>query len=458
MNSFPCNMPLVTVYIPCRNYGRFIDAALNSMNDQLYTGWELFIVDEASEDDTLIVASYFKAKVSQRVIIIHNPEPLGLQRVANNILALARGKYIVRLDADDWFDESALLLMTAKLESDHRLGIVYGNYYYTNEDGAVIGFERKYRLGKEDLSNHIPPHGACTMVRTNLLKSVGGYSENMTAQDGWELWFKLLQRTNAANLEAPIFFYRQHGSSLSRDTKLLLNERGKVFSQVINQTSNGYRPTCLAVIPAKESYPHFEGVPYAIVNNKTLLQIAIEEAQRAESITDVVVSSESKAVLDHVEDLESKGLIRPLLKNQRSESQTLSSILLKHILLQACGAFKEKTGRRPDIVLYLSLHVPFRKAEDIDRAISILLVKASDSVVSVHEERDPVFAHGPNGLRILNPGRFKGLSHERERLYTFNGSVIAMWYETLQAIEPFGDRVGFMEMERQGAFPLNQEL
>ena len=77
--------------------------------------WELFIVDEASEDNTLVIAKYFKTKVPQNVEILQNKTSQGLQKVANNVLSLAKGKYIIRLDADDWFDEMALLLMVSKL-------------------------------------------------------------------------------------------------------------------------------------------------------------------------------------------------------------------------------------------------------------------------------------------------------------------------------------------------------
>ena len=44
--------PLVTVYIPCRNYGRFLTDSVTSVFEQLYENWELIIVDEGSTDDT----------------------------------------------------------------------------------------------------------------------------------------------------------------------------------------------------------------------------------------------------------------------------------------------------------------------------------------------------------------------------------------------------------------------
>ncbi len=177
--------PLVTVYIPCRNYGKFLSKAVQSVIDQLYQNWELFIIDEASDDETLTIATQFQHQQPERIRVIHHDTPQGLQKVANAVLTLAKGSYIMRLDADDWLDEGALLLMVAKLESDPECGLVYGNYHYTDEHGKVLGTERRPKLGTENISGHVPPHGACTMVSARALKSVGGYSEDITAQDGW---------------------------------------------------------------------------------------------------------------------------------------------------------------------------------------------------------------------------------------------------------------------------------
>ncbi|HKJ75420.1 MAG TPA: glycosyltransferase family 2 protein, partial [Alphaproteobacteria bacterium] len=132
------NGPSISVYIPCRNYGRYLSQAVRSVQKQLYPNWELFIIDEASEDETVAIADSFSKEDPERIHVVRHDAPLGLQRSANEVLKYARGRYIIRLDADDWLDESALLLMVAKLESDSGLGIVYGNYYYTDEQGAVI--------------------------------------------------------------------------------------------------------------------------------------------------------------------------------------------------------------------------------------------------------------------------------------------------------------------------------
>ncbi|KAA5597158.1 glycosyltransferase family 2 protein [Blastochloris sulfoviridis] len=441
--------PLVTLYVPCRNYGRFLEQAIRSIHAQLYPHWELFIIDEASEDETPIVAERLRSECPDRIHVITHAAPRGLQKTANSVLEKARGRYIMRLDADDWLDESALLLMVAKLESEPAIGLVYGNYFYTDPDGRVLGMERRYKLGQEDVVGHLPPHGACTMVRTRALKAVGGYSEDVDAQDGWELWYKLMNRVKAVSLDAPLFYYRQHGASLSRDSNRLLTARARIFGKLRQQMEGSYKPSCLAVIAVKESYPGFEDVPYQEVGGQSLLQHALGAAQGAAGVTDVMISTTSPNVLDYARRLEDTGTIGPYMQTLRSESAPAAPLPIQAILQHAGEAYRAERGSYPDAVAFLSIHAPLRRREHVEKGIDILRITCSDSVVSVTEEREPIFAHGPQGLKLLNPGRMQNLTYDRERLYRFNGAFLALWWEVLGDADIFGETIAYMEMSAE---------
>ena len=98
-------------------------------------------------------------------------------RLANIALSKANGKYMLRLDADDssLMKMRKILVMTTKLEATPDVGLVYGNYFYTDSNGNVLGFERRNSLGEEDQVGFLPPHGACNWFRTRALKTVGGF-------------------------------------------------------------------------------------------------------------------------------------------------------------------------------------------------------------------------------------------------------------------------------------------
>jgi CMP-N-acetylneuraminic acid synthetase len=413
---------------------------------QLHTNWELIIVNEGSEDDTQTIAERYLALHPDRVRVLRNDTPVGLQKVANTVLGLANGKYLMRLDADDWLDESALLLMTAKLESDPQFGLVYGNFYYVDEDGRYLGTERRRKFGIEDTSGHMPPHGACTMVNTRALKAAGGYSEDVNAQDGWDLWYRMQSRVKVAHLDAALFYYRQHGKSLSRDSGRLLDARAEILRNARQRLDGGYTPTCLAVIPVKEDYPGWEGVPYQEFAGRSLLERALDSALDAPGVSDVAISTQSRKVLDYSLDIEARSG-RQHLRILRPDVPESTFDPLK-ILRQAAESYQVQRGTYPDIVLFLSLHAPARKPEHIGRAIDVLIVTNSDSVVSVTQEREPMFGHGKNGLELLNPGRFEGLEYEKENLYRFNGSVIGTWFSNLRQGSLFGESIAHIELSR----------
>lgn len=439
--------PLVTVYVPCRNYGRFLTQCVESVLTQLYPNWELFLIDEASEDDTASIAENLRQHYTDRITVIRNLEPLGLQKLANRVLGMANGKYMMRLDADDWLDEGALLLMVSKLEASPDAGLVYGNYFYTNAEGEVLGVERRHRLGVEDRVGHLPPHGACTLFRTRALKAVGGYSEDINAQDGWELWYKLANRVGAVSLDVPVFYYRQHDTSLSRDHQRLLTARSHIFARIGNGLEGGYKPSCAAVIPVRESYPGFQGVPYRELDGSSLLEMAILSAAEASVVTQVIVSSQSQRVLDFAADLEAQGKVPKHARVLRDNAGSNTSKLpIRDIMLHAGQSHKELNGTTPDIITFLSIHAVNRRAEHVEKAINVLRITESDSVVSVQEEREPIFSHGPDGLNLLNPGRFQDLAYDRERFYSFTGGVLAVWWEVAQQENLIGEKVGYIEM------------
>ncbi|MDD4736886.1 MAG: glycosyltransferase [Kiritimatiellae bacterium] len=456
------SMPLVTIYIPCHNYGRFLSQSVDSVLAQLYTAWELFIIDDGSTDDTAVIAQAYADKHPEFIKFRRNDTPRGLQRIANEILGVAQGQYIVRLDGDDWLDESALTVLVSRALKEDKPAIIYGSYYYVSEDGQIIAIERQPKLWDEDCSGIIPPHGACTLVQTRSLKMVGGYSEDITAQDGWELWFKLLGRANTANVATPVFYYRQHGNSLSRSAERLFAARAKIFSRLAEQLHGGYQPKILAVLPVRESYPHFKGVPYAELCGRSLMERAIAEAQAVPMVTDVMVTADSRAVLDFGTELERQDKVGAHLRVLRPPELCGDYIHLLSILIHAGEQFEVLRGESPDIVLFLNLHAVRRTALMIAKSIDTLLVTQSDTVVSVVEERDPVFVHSEKGIKLIGNGRFDNLHHRSEQLFRFNGSVIASWWDVIQNGALWGGRTGYIQMTRQEsdtlAFPSDLPL
>ena len=94
---------------------------------------------------------------------------------------------------------------------------------------------------------------------------------------------------------------------MSRDENRLLKARGKIFDNIANKLEGSYSPKVLAVIPVRESYPNFEGVPYKKINGESILEIAINNAYKSKKVGSVMVYSESNKVLEFSKRLETEG-------------------------------------------------------------------------------------------------------------------------------------------------------
>ena len=73
----------ITIYVPCRNYGKYLQQCLDSFKNQLFKEWELFIVNEDSSDDTEIISKNFIIQNADKMNMkyIHNISPQGIQKI-----------------------------------------------------------------------------------------------------------------------------------------------------------------------------------------------------------------------------------------------------------------------------------------------------------------------------------------------------------------------------------------
>ena len=124
-------------------------------------------------------------------------------------------------------------------------------------------------------------------------------------------------------------------------------------------------------------------------------------------------------------------------------------------MVSAAKHYESLNKSYPDVMIYLSLHAIHRTSDHIDNALNILRLTESDCVVSVQEEREPMFRYGKSGLELINPGRFRDLTYDRERLFRFNGSIISTWWEILEEGRLFGEKTAFIEMSKEDSLQVN---
>jgi glycosyltransferase involved in cell wall biosynthesis len=208
--------PLVSVLMSVYNGERYLREAVDSILAQTFGDFEFLIVDDGSTDGT---AGILASCSDSRIRLIRNETNLGLTRSLNRGLTLARGKYIARQDADDVALPERLAVQVDHLEAHPEVIALGGRLCFIDSDGARIGEEARV-VDHEDIVAQLMqgigavPHPAVVM-RTDAVRQVGGYREEFRAAQDVDLWLRLAECGQLANLEQVIAYYRVHEEQVS---------------------------------------------------------------------------------------------------------------------------------------------------------------------------------------------------------------------------------------------------
>jgi CMP-N-acetylneuraminic acid synthetase len=441
------NEVLVTVYITNYNYGKFIEQAVNSVLNQSLDDYEIIIIDDGSTDNSREIIERLSQHPKIKVIFQQNK---GLNVTNNIALRAARGKYIMRLDADDFLDHNALLVMSNMLEKDPELGLVFPDYYITDDEGHPQSIHRRHDFDKDVSLLDQAAHGACTMIRVDFLKEVGGYSEDYSCQDGYELWVKFTARHKVTNINTPLFYYRQHGSNLTKNEQRILNTRATINRDYVQNDEQKHNT--LAIIPVRDANSVNNTLAFSLLDDRSFLEHKINHALEAENIRQVVVSSPDPKVQSFVQ----KKYGEQVRFIQRPQEQARLNVGLvdtvNHILTQA--GIQDKM---PAALAILSIEFPFTGANVINDAVNTLYLFNSDALISVRPDTHTFFQHHGHGMQpILNQEKFTKL--EREALYKYTGGVSLTKTKVFQEEQKFiTGKIGHVVIDQQASLGVYSE-
>ncbi len=202
----------------------------------------------------------------------------------------------------------------------------------------------------------------------------------------------------------------------------------------------------LAVIPARGGT---DRVPYLNIKrlgDRPLLAHTIDAAKTSACVDRVVVSTDDERV---AEIARSHGAEVPFLR-PASLAADISS--LKPVIVHAVEQSEADAGRF-DVVVVLQVTTPYREAAAIDEAVARLVDGGFDSVVSVTEDR--TLAWRAEGERLAPLFERAGRRDEQPPVYRENGAIVVMRRDVIDAPSRFGERVGFLALDKRAAFTVH---
>ncbi|MBF0126577.1 MAG: glycosyltransferase family 2 protein, partial [Magnetococcales bacterium] len=173
--SEKCYLSDISVIVPCYNQGRWIERCIRSINHQegiSTDALEILVVDDGSQDHTREVLR--NLTILKNLRILSHETNQGLPGSLNHAIRLARGRYVVRVDADDYLQRNCLYVMKLFLDMNRAYQAVAVDYVKVDHLENVMG---RFNCLEEQIACGI-------MFRKECLFDVGLYNTEFKMREG----------------------------------------------------------------------------------------------------------------------------------------------------------------------------------------------------------------------------------------------------------------------------------
>lgn len=208
--------PTVSVVMPVYNLENYLSKAVESVLNQTLKDFELIILDDCSKDQTFNIASKY-AKKDRRIVLVKNRVNLGVTKALNKGLLLAKGKYVIRMDGDDWSYPDRFKLQVELMEKNPNV-VVSGSYIDVCDQNLEKMYLRKYHRTDTEIRKRLFRYSPFAHPATIWLGDVirkEKYDENVRAGQDYELYFRVGRLGKFRNIPKPLLKLRMHTSSVS---------------------------------------------------------------------------------------------------------------------------------------------------------------------------------------------------------------------------------------------------
>ena len=190
----PASLSTISVILPvCNPPLRFLRAAVTSVQRQVWTGWELCIVDDGSTDRSVL--DYLKKlqKKDPRIRLTFHEQQQGIAITTNDALALASSEFVAFLDHDDLLAPEALAEMIVAIDEHPNVGLLY-----TDEDKIDHRGRRCDPFFKPDWNPDLLTslNYCChlSVLRRSLVMDLGGLETTVEGAQDWDLLLRVTEK------------------------------------------------------------------------------------------------------------------------------------------------------------------------------------------------------------------------------------------------------------------------
>ena len=219
-------MEAVTVIVPTRNRSDFLHATLTSILRQRDVDLDVVVVDDGSarEEDT---ANAVKRLADRRIRMVRHPVSEGVSAARNRGVSEASTDWVAFCDDDDLWSPEKLQQQVVSARALGRdwayAGCVFVNAHLEIRGGSPPPSAEAIRPALRRY-NAVPAGASNVVVRTEVMRQIGGFDTRLTHVPDWDLWLRLAAHGVPACVDDPLVGYRMHAGNASFRTGEMLTE------------------------------------------------------------------------------------------------------------------------------------------------------------------------------------------------------------------------------------------
>lgn len=205
----------ITIGIPFYNNEKTLELAIKSVIAQTFKNWELFLIDDGSTDNSVEIAKK-NANSDSRINLICDGTNKGLVFRLNQIIDIANGDYIARMDADDVMLPERLEKQLAVFNENPKIDVVATAAYTIDENDNPIGIrdmdDINLKNKKDILKKSLLVHPSI-LVKKEWYK-LNKYDKKYIRAEDYELWCRTFTFTNFYRITEPLLLYREGNTNI----------------------------------------------------------------------------------------------------------------------------------------------------------------------------------------------------------------------------------------------------
>lgn len=193
---------LVSIVIPVYNGEVYLRDAIQSVVNQTFQNWKLYLINDGSTDGSLVIMEEYALR-DARIKVIDDGQNKGLVTRLNQSVEIAVGKYYARMDADDIMYITRIEEQVTFLESHPDVDVLGTSIMIIDNNNDIVGSDMY--TGEVNSFIHPTVMGKLEWFRSNP------YCEWALRAEDMELWSRTASKSKFWALNKPLLFYREFG-------------------------------------------------------------------------------------------------------------------------------------------------------------------------------------------------------------------------------------------------------